>query len=477
MNIRNLLKYLLQRLKRPMPESEAEHVDKELVRPEDSTSTVDQQPPAASKSAKRAPAARRPETRVASALVPVVIGLDLGTFSTKVVARRRNERTASVVCLDEPCAGYPCFAIPSLVRVSQGKVFFGRCAAHADRGELFRSLKVSLLTGSRHEPGGSPSCDEGLGVDHLVALYLAWVLGRIGGWLDNEYGANRTNVFVNAAAPMDHYEDPELRERYLRIVNAAWNAVLGPQPVLVEQGTPLCSLRPWLQEYLDPRTRIEATETRRFDVLPETVAPIVSLSHDPRMRAGIHLIVDMGAGTTEFSVNHAPEPGGNQKILCYYDKSILLGAERFESPPPGESEESLTRRLLTELCRTWGEGYRKDAANLAARHRWRELTVLLVGGGTSRPGLRDKITQHQKAVMYAFHGCDCRYSVKVHVPADLDFRAAQAERKANGFLLSVAHGLSYPRRTWPDFLEPRKVNPIGGTPYAAKPDLPWFDVG
>lgn len=477
MSILSLLKRLVQRLNRPISKAETERAEQGQTRPEGSSTSVDQNSGTAGESARREPTAARRERPVASSLIPVVIGLDFGTFSTKVVARRRNERTAVVVRLDEPCPGYPSFAIPSLIRVTEGKLFFGRCAAHADGGELFRSLKVSLLTGSHHNPGASLRCDDDLGVDRLVALYLAWVLGRVGKWLDAEYGPSRTNLFVNAAAPMDHYEHPILRERYLRIVNSAWNAVLGPRPVVLEQGTPLSSVRHWLDEYMHPRTEIEPVEIRRFDVLPETVAPIVSLSHDPRMRAGMHLIVDMGAGTTEFSVNHVPDPGGNQKLLCYYDQSILLGAEQFDSPAPGESEGSLTSSLLAGLRRTWGTGYLKDAKRLAARDRWKELTVLLAGGGTCRPGLRDKIARHRNSVMYAFQGHDCRYSVKTHIPADLEFRATEAEGQADAFLLSVAHGLSYARRTWPEFLEPCQIEHMGGTPQAARPDLPWFEVG
>jgi len=466
-----LLKNLKKRLVRRSAKSGDQHTEKSPSLPQGAKAPSDQQPRTKSEIPKAAPTATTAKPPVALSLIPVVTGLDFGTFSTKVVARRRNEREATVLCLDEPCPGYPCFTVPSLVRVVQGKVFFGKHAACGDGGHLFRSLKVSLLTGS------FPPTDVGLRPDELVALYLAWLLRRVEQWLTREYGANRTNVFVNAAAPMNHYEEPALRKRYLRIINAAWNAGLGQRSIEVEQGASLSALRPWLDEWMDHRTRIEPIETRRFEVLPETVAPIVSLSRDPHMSAGMYLIVDMGAGTTEFSVNHAAEPGGNHGILCYYDQSVLLGAEQFQSPPPGESEESLTRNLLKEMCKTWGRGYTKDSNSHAARHRWKELTVLLAGGGTSRPELRDKIAKHRNAVMYAFQGLDCRYSVKTHFPRELDFRAAEPERNANGFLLSVAHGLSYPKRTWPDFVEPHDVTQMTGTPRAGSPDLPWFDVG
>jgi hypothetical protein len=357
------------------------------------------------------------------------------------------------------------------VRISDGKVFFGRCAAQATAGHLYRSLKVCLLTGGDQRGG-----EHGLTVDALVALYFGWVLRLTKKWLDGEHGPDRVNLFVNAAAPMDHYEDPVLRKRYLRILNCAWSAVFGPRPVAVEQGVTVESVVPWLNESLAAGTEIEPTETRRFDVLPESVAPIVSLSRNPSMNAGMYLIVDMGAGSTEFSVNHTREPGGNQNMLCYYDQSILLGAENFDAPPPGRAD-ALMDRFLRSLCQTWGRGYIKDANNHVARQRWKELTVLLAGGGTSRPSLRCRIEGHRTAVMYAFANQNCRYSVTTHVPADLEFRSSNDSDRTNAFLLSVAHGLSFPRRTWPEFFEPSQIEHLGQAPRRPPADLPWFEVG
>lgn len=477
MNLRNRLKRLLQRFRRAAPEPATDRpAEDKPPQTRGNGAGARQIEPVAERGAPGSKVLTR-ETPVGAPLIPVVLGLDFGTFSTKVIARRRNERSAVVLQLDGPCAGYPTFALPSLMRVTEGKVFFGKYAAQSVGGDLHRSLKVSLLSGCSQGFGVAASGDHGLTVDSLVALYLAWVLAQTRKWLDAEYGPNRVNLFVNAAAPMNHYEKPILLDRYLRIVNCAWSAVFGPRPVAVEQGVALHSLTHWLSESLAPGTKIESRETRKFDVLPESVAPIVSLSQDPRMRAGMYLIVDMGAGTTEFSVNHAPEPGGNQKVLCYYDQSIFLGGEQFDTPPPGESEESLTARFLRSLCQTWGKGYLKDARNHAARQRWKELTVLLVGGGTCRPGLREKIERHKTSVMYAFHSQECKYTVRTHVPAGLEFRPSQARAPADAFLLSVAHGLSFPRRTWPEFCEPNQIEHISEATYQPKPDLPWFEVG
>lgn len=471
------LKRFLQRFIRKAPKPSAvPSVERELT-PTGTAGTAVHPAEAPAPSGKTEPKAPPHVSAAATPLIPVVLGLDFGTFSTKVVVRRRNERSAVVPRLDAPCVGYPSFALPSLVRVADGRLFFGGRAAQALGGDLYRSLKVSLLKELTQSAAVVGSGKYGLTVDSLVALYLSWVLSQVRKWLDDEYGPNRVNLFVNAAAPMNHYEQPMLLDRYLRILGCAWNAVFGARPVTVEQGVAVHSVVSWLNESLDRGREIEPAATRRFDVLPESVAPIVSLSRDPRMQAGMYLIVDMGAGTAEFSINHAPAPGGDQKVLCYYDQSILLGVEQFDDPPPGESRESLTEQFLRALCRTWGRGYIKDAANHAARQRWKELTVLLIGGGTCRPDLRRKIERHEASVMYAFPRPDRTYRVTTHIPAELEFRPRQAGAPTDAFLLSVAHGLSFPRRTWPEFYPPSTIEPEGAMPCKPKADLPWFEVG
>ena len=54
---------------------------------------------------------------------------------------------------------------------------------------------------------------------------------------------------------------------------------------------------------------VPGIESRRFEVLPETIAPVVSLSQEPFMKAGMYMIADMGAGTTEMAVFHVSKGG------------------------------------------------------------------------------------------------------------------------------------------------------------------------
>jgi len=413
------------------------------------------------------PSPQAPPSRAPRSDLAVVIGLDFGTYSTKVVLRRRGEQQGTVVRVEPPVEGYPTFASPSLVRVSDDAISFGGEALAGRLGALFSSLKLDLLGGFNdvHQDWPTP--------DLLAALYMSWVLRRVKAYIDARYGEEGAKVLLNVAAPMDHYESAALKSRYLRIVRAAWESVYGAEPVGVEQGLSLADavhrFAPWLAEGTVPDPTVRA-----YEVLPETIAPIVSLSRDPRMDPGMYLIVDMGAGTTELSIDYVEAPGGDQNVLCYYDEWVRLGAEQLQNPSVAEDGDHLIREFLRAVRRTWGEGYEKDARNHAARHRWKQLSILLAGGGTFRSDVLTTIRSNRRAVMHAFAPEDVTYSVLRHAPCDIDFGPGEGPNPPDASLLAVANGLAFPRMQWPVVYPPSDVPDLEGTPQRERGDPLWY---
>jgi len=228
----------------------------------------------------------------------ITIGLDFGTHSTKIVLRPRGAEKAALLQISKPQEGYPWFACPSLVKVVDDRVYFGSRALEVSGGKLYRSLKVQLLP-----PEGDDATDHvfpsGLTPDLLVAWYLSWVLGRIKLAIDKFFKHSNPRLSLNLAAPMNHIENESLKARYLGIVQAAWESVFGKVPSPVQQGMRVKEMRAKFASWLEKE--VPSRETRPFEILPETVAPIVSLSFDPRMDPGMYMIVDIGAGTTEIS--------------------------------------------------------------------------------------------------------------------------------------------------------------------------------
>lgn len=392
------------------------------------------------------------------------IGLDFGTYSTKVMVSIRGEKKAKVLFLDEPTPGYPRFVVPSLVGLNAGQLFFGRDALQMGGPMLFRSLKVSLLPPSTRTGWNSVEFPPGTTPDLLVALYLSWVLGNI---KDTLGGKDLPPLSLNIAAPMGHLEDTALKERYLHVVQAAWEATFGSCPVPVNQGVQLDDLRPRFQKLLD--RSIPDRAVRPFEILPETLAPLVSLSQDPQTRPGFYLMVDMGAGTTELSVSHVNEQDADHRILCYADTSILLGGDQFNEAEQKQlagkqdhtQEEELKTEFLHEFRKLWGKGFNKDKTTPAARKRWKQLKVVLSGGGLRRKCLEDAIKENPP--LNRIFMCEkTDYEVGWHRPNDLEFYQNRPESRSVNppdilAYLAVAHGLSLVRQKWPDISFPKNV--------------------
>lgn len=397
---------------------------------------------------------------------PVIIGFDFGTHSTKVLARQRSKDRARVLAIDQPATGYPLFACPSLVRLDGDRLWFGTTALTRESGHLYRSLKVRLL--GPHAEAEVEAFPNGPCPDVLVAAYLSWAFSNVKQKVHEHF--NELNVRLNLAAPMNYHGDEKLKTRYLQIVTAAWDLSFGGKGQRVPQGVRLADIESQLRELLHRPVPDEGD--RLFDVLPETVAPIVSMSLDPRMSSGMYMIVDVGAGTTEVSMNHVNDPGAEQRVLCYHDESSLVGGDRFERAelhPDLTACAELVSEITKSMRKVWAIGYRKDAPSHPARKRWRQLTVLLAGGGARRRDLEEAIrSKHPTTMGLRDHEID--YEVSWHRPSNIEFPDGLANAAADLPLLSVAHGLTRERQTWPIVFNPSDIEVLDPTHKIEKPE-------
>ena len=326
---------------------------------------------------------------------------------------------------------------------------------------------MNLLTGD----GLNRSTQDNIDDSFLVAAYLAWAFQQIRRSMQTRYD----KVFLNMAAPMSHVENPILKEKYLRIVQAAWNLSFAKDSPLIMQGISVKDL----SRYLLPQLAqpVQPKEIRQFEVLPETIAPVVSLSLDPWMKSGMYMIVDTGAGTTEFSVFHAGDPGANQKILCYRDETLLIGGNALTRPTRADrslSEEQILK-AVSEIennyrC-VWQKGYQLDRPNHTARIRWQELTLVLSGGGTRNTLLGQ--TLRNANPIYPWPADDTRFEVCRHRPGTLEMRDSMDDEEFSMF--AVANGLALDRSKWPIVFQPNEIEALVPTEEVEnKPQGYWY---
>jgi hypothetical protein len=334
-------------------------------------------------------------------------------------------------------------------------------------------LKVDLLPPSRKGEWDKGTYPPGITPDLLVACYLSWVLGRLKETLRS---IRQSGLTMNVAAPMNHLEDQRLKNRYRHVINAAWQATFGSDLTPVCQGAELSELLPSFKSLLD-REPAHENQTS-FQVLPETVAPLVSLWDDPRAGPGLYLMADMGAGTTELSVSLVADHDGDRRIACYFDESILLGGDQFSenddsngsSPEHHVVGEERLRKQLFQACRNvWHTGYLKDAFGCRAqKEEWKHLNIILAGGGFRRCGLREVIN----AAFPVIQDYPERWDFVDYRPAGLRLVEHPTGFTLDGSwqLLAVAHGLSKEKGTWgkidfpgdvpPEVHEPRPEDPF-----------------
>lgn len=399
----------------------------------------------------------------------LIIGFDFGTHSTKVVLRERGKPDARVSHFDDFTPGYPTFASPSLIRQKGGQLFFGSEAATTSGGQLFSSLKVALLC-KKYESNRTAS--QPLDSSQLVSAYLAWAFQRV---RDSLAGEQYANVLLNLAAPMSHIEDVELKARYLKILQTAWELSFGSHQQPIFQGISVEEASRLIRAFND--REVAGPEQRRFEVLPETIAPVVSLSLDPWMEPGMYMIVDTGAGTTEISVFHAGEPGADQTVLCYRDETMLLGGNDLwlADSKSGKERNDGLKEILTRMTKQylgmWQKSYLVDAKNHTARRRWKELTLVLSGGGTRHSEVATRLSTSNP--MYPWPKDETRLQVCRHVPGTLDVDGRMDDDDLSMF--AVANGLAIERRHWPIVFQPNEIEHLDASHVVEeKPDSYWY---
>ena len=397
-----------------------------------------------------------------------IIGFDYGTHSTKVVHRIRDEELGRIVRFDIEHEGYPRNASPSVIREIDGRLYFGTKALQLQDGENYGSLKSDLLHSS-----GDDELDER--IDVLTAAYLAWALGNI---FRQDPQLVADDPVIQFSAPTSHVGNEVLVNRYLRIAHACYTTVRQCL-ISIEQGVEhedvVRVIRPLLHK------PVPHQGDRRFGVLPETIAPIVSLQLQPFVIPGIYLIADMGASTTEMSVFAVNDERNDHSILAYHDETdlqggILLGEIAGMMVGPSQARlEQFLNVMQKQANRVWHSGFCYDKNNRAASQRWKSLHVMLTGGATHHPDVRKHFDKRINPII-AWPTNETLLQVGRHAPTTLRCDAGYEESDLS--LFAVANGLSIQRPKWPPFVHSHQIAPLMAITHQEVELLPsYLEIG
>ena len=389
-----------------------------------------------------AAATRTSRATAPESALPTVVGLDFGTSGTKVVVRMLGKgRPAAAIDFGTDQAGFSRFSFPSTIALENSRFLFGDDAEKHHDGLVFRSLKRALIgTGSdvRHAmlPQAPPRPDDIEAHPHfLVAVYLGWVLRHVRELVSQEFDPD-SEFLYNLDIPVSQLDGGPVQQGFQTALDAAVDFAetddlqVDDYPVLWER---------WL-EVLGRKTTGSADRQKRWELIPESSAivkgaeaALASILPGSRRYTAI---VDVGAGTTDVGwlrwVTRDEEDG-----LCFYSaETCLVGCDDVddalldilavpESDKPrlfpmvreakpelgvdrgvvvGEGYRSLSsddlrravgnvaQRCFDEYGMSFGEAYKKDKNT----DHWRDIRVVLVGGGSALDGFRRQFTRHPR---------------------------------------------------------------------------------
>ena len=418
----------------------------------------------------------------------VVVGIDMGTDSTKVVYQVIGLEYSELYNFSKGFPGYPSYAIPTTATLSSGKLYFGY--RHGDLPEetaFFTSFKMCLACHS-----GANACKNcsKLGMNHfqngvyenggieldvqqVSTLFLAYIVKNVTEYIHKKYNSYfNLNFQYNFSFPVNYLEE---NEKYFTsiIFNAYLIYPLIDNGIQIDDGLKL----------IDDITDVQIDRLNKKEILyciHETTAAMQSFLSTHRFKPDLYTIVDVGAGTTDVSVFRLSKNEGEFTIRYYADQSHSIGGDDIDLQVGQSIKEILKKEFsLNEIKQaknglsgsdrlTIGETeillsdvqyemsrvlnrfhscLSDTICNQAFRYepvvpRWLNLNIVVIGGGANFPGVRERL----KWSPFKAETSWSPNMMTIELPPNIDMR----QNDVNEHILStefhyysVAHGLSY----------------------------------
>lgn len=237
----------------------------------------------------------------------LVMGIDFGTSSTKVVLGDRGLKSAYAVPFTE-MAGVSAYLLPTHLCETNGVYEI------SSRGIVHNDLKLAMLS----EPSNAVFCSR-------VCAYLALVIRAVRSWifinLREQYIAADLVWSLAIGQPADQATSLESKDLFRRIGAIAWHLAGLDDEITAEH-----CLGTWKTLELNS---IDPDDIEVL-VMPELAAQIYgfvsSVSFDPK-HPNIYLLVDVGAGTVDASVFKVEKGMNGAASFSFFTNAVeSLGA-------------------------------------------------------------------------------------------------------------------------------------------------------
>ena len=434
----------------------------------------------------------------------IIMGLDFGTSSTKVLYRELERQKVYPVEFKHAMRGYGNFMLPSIVSLVDDNSYFGTEPDSTSR--VFLSLKRCM--GCQANVFSNKSCpyyenrsncfsltdkddtEAHIPVKYMCAWYLGYVLKHAKQVIKRKYGEKYDIQLVyNLGIPIDHYQNQQCKKLFSDTF-----AVAERLSEKMRDGLPFSELCEMTREQFNHVDEIPKEQIRTY-IFTETIAAVVSDVLDPSYEAEEkHAIIDVGAGTTDITVLVLPgleARKGPQKFCVYHAQTFPIGADDIDqkildrlqkndktigkrgsslhairiakqdvgtgdslkvilggksySLPNGEYGkivDSIANDIYENYRHVWCKAYQKEK-----RERfWRGLTLFRIGGGNRIDGISRRLG---KSLPLSDRSQEVILK-KLTLPEDLTTNPENGENwvKDNYDLFAIAYGLTLCQTEW-----------------------------
>jgi hypothetical protein len=419
--------------------------------------------------------------------IPIVLGIDLGTASTKVVWRELDSGRAHALCFGRRSWALEDYLLPSVVAFGGEQLAAGTDMEDFfeknPMAERFSNFKMCLacissdasecgpvrcplshwrplLAKSRYSEPLSPE----EAVEAVTAFHLAKVISTsrklVTEILRNRGATAPIRWTVNMAVPVEHLGQRTVLATFQRVLNVGWLMA----DIFDEEPGPR-ELNDLLDCYESARV-LAAKRVLDCFVQPEVAAEVACMYLSRSARDGIYALVDVGAGTVDASIFRLYSSEDGPKLSFYGGAVLKSGAAYLDAVASRQlAEESLpwfrglkegdllvkgdrlfglqeAYAFLRNASRWIGErteaGLRKLLKQAFKKEEssdaWRGLSLVLGGGGAN-------LATYADASKAAFGQLASKLTVeRLPVPDDIQLDGLHPELFHR---FAVAYGLSF----------------------------------
>lgn len=315
----------------------------------------------------------------------VNLGIDLGTSSTKIIARFPLEPGEPTIAIPAPS---PCRIVghPHLWRTALWINDDGTASMWPmPNSKVIDTLKQDLLLQKSTLMDLSDSGSSFPNYEQAATAYLAYVIQYARGWLRHErhqaFALRKPIWRINIGMPTASFDEPTLAELFRKVAAAA--LLLADLDIQIETAaTEMVLDEP---EILEAGQSIEKAQELGIGVVPESAAEMTGFAKSPSVAEGLYMLVDIGALTLDVSMFNLHSTAESPQIYSFMDAQVRpLGVESYfwfldNGKLEPEFVEQCERTLLSVISSTkrrrrpfapnWNEG--------------EDVPIFLVGGGAN----------------------------------------------------------------------------------------------